>query len=56
MHFFTEAIIGFDGTAFSAVESDGALTFAVRVLQGTLRMNVSVQFETSDGSAHGMPS
>ena len=49
------AVIGFLNTELSASEENGPIDFEIGVLQGILRINVSVNFATEDGSAQGMP-
>ena len=51
--FLTEAVIGFVNTDLSISEDGGELQFEIALLQGTLRINVSVNFATDDGAASG---
>ncbi len=45
------AVIGFDPISYVVNETDGTVTFTVKVLNGTLERSVFVTFFTSDGSA-----
>ena len=47
------AIIGFVNTDLSISEDGGDLHFEIAVLQGTLRINVLVNFATDNGAALG---
>ena len=47
------AIIGFVNTDLSISEDGGDLRFEIAVLQGTLRIDVPVNFATDNGTALG---
>ena len=48
------AIIGFINTNLRVFEDSGSLDFDIRVLRGTLRINVDVNFTTADNTAQGV--
>ena len=48
------AIIGFVNTDLSISEDGGDLNFEIAVLQGTLRIDVPVNFVTDNNSALGI--
>ena len=48
------AVIGFLNTVLNISEDGGALDFNIGVIDGDLRINVTVDFTTNDGNAHGM--
>ena len=47
------AIIGFVNTDLSISEDGGDLRFEIAVLQGTLRIDVPINFATDNGAALG---
>ena len=49
--FFTGVTIGFDPASLLVNETDGTVTFTIRLLSGTLERSVLVNFFTTDGSA-----
>ncbi len=56
--FSSELIIGFDSDSYTVSESDGTVSFIVRILSGTIdgrtpSSDVVVEFFTGDGSALG---
>ena len=52
----TEVVIGFVGTPYAVLETDGVQRVCAQLLSGTLRTDVDVQFSTLDGDATGMSS
>lgn len=48
------AVIGFINTVISVLEDSGHFIFDIGVLQGSLRINVDVEFTTVEGTAQGM--
>ena len=50
------AVIGFLNTVLDVSEGGGALDFNIGVISGILRIDVTVNFTTNDGNAHGMSS
>ena len=49
----TEVVIGFVNTNLSISEDGGDLRFEIAVCNGTLRINVTANFATDNGSALG---
>ena len=51
---YTVAVIGFLNAVLNISEDGGTLSFNVGVISGTLRINVTVNFTSNDGTARCM--
>ena len=50
---FTAVIIGFEMEEYTVFESDGVVTLAVSVIEGSIRTSITVALSTINGSALG---